>query len=62
MRLISQAYISPPKLIIIIIIVINTIRAALKLNPVRRKVTMKIAVRDIDRDFRVSGHIVKYCS
>ena len=31
-------------------------------NPMRKKVTMKMARREMPRDWRVSLHMVRYCS
>uniref|UniRef100_A0A1B6D8K5 Uncharacterized protein n=1 Tax=Clastoptera arizonana TaxID=38151 RepID=A0A1B6D8K5_9HEMI len=57
-----QKYINPPISTTIIIIVITTIKDAIISNPIKKNVARKIASNESPKFFKVSGHMVKYCS
>ncbi|KAG8224452.1 hypothetical protein J437_LFUL003175 [Ladona fulva] len=57
LRDIPHQYISPPISITIAAMVITTTTEEAKSNPIRTKVTKKMAAKEIPRLFNVSGHI-----
>ena len=61
-KVMCHQYIKPPILTTIIVMVVTTITEENMSKPIKRKVTTKIAIKDIPILYNVSGHIVKYCS
>ncbi|CAA9997111.1 unnamed protein product [Nesidiocoris tenuis] len=57
-----QIYIKPPMSVMIMEIVRVVTKAAVRFRPISTKVTRNIVSRDIETDFSVSIHIVRYCS
>ena len=59
---IFQIYISPMRLIIIIVMVHNTTNEDAKSRPDKIMLTKNTVIRDTPSDLETSVHMVKYCS
>ena len=62
LRVICHQYMRPPRLRMIKMITRRLMHEETRSKPIRTKVTMKMAAREMARDWRVSLHIVRYCS
>ena len=61
-RVMFHQYMRPPMLSTMRIMIRRFMKEETISNPMKMKVTRKMAVMDIAKDDRVSSHIVRYCS
>ena len=62
LRVMSHQYMRPPRFSTIKMMIKRLIQEETRSKPMRMKVTMKMAAREMARDCSVSLHMVRYCS
>ena len=62
LRVMCHQYIRPHRFTMIRMMISRLITLDTRSKPMRMKVTMKMAAREMPSDLRVSCHMVRYCS